>query len=308
MNQDSFDPADGCAREPLIGAITTFLSHGRANRFGGRLSGVRAMLERVIDDAGPEGLRGMNARLATSGGDWTYYERDPLARDIHRILAGPVLTDAPDITGVEHLQHVAHKRLVLFANHLSYSDANVIDVLFARAGAQRIADRMTAIAGPKVYSNVARRFSSLCYGTIKVPQSAGRASGEAIMTPREVARAARRVIATAMDRLDRGDALLVFAEGARSRSGSLQRLLPGTARYVDAPGVWIVPVALTGTERLFPIENGTIEPAAVAMHVGRPIEASALRARAGGDRGRMMDAVGLAISAMLPPAYRGAYN
>jgi hypothetical protein len=41
--------------------------------------------------------------------------------------------------------------------------------------------------------------------------------------------------------------------------------------------------------------------------VGRPIEANALRAFAGGDRRLMMDAVGLAIAALLPPDYRGAY-
>ena len=32
-------------------------------------------------------------------------------------------------------------------------------------------DRLTVVAGPKVYSSLRRRFSSLCFGTIKTAQS-----------------------------------------------------------------------------------------------------------------------------------------
>ena len=155
----------------------------------------------------------------------------------------------PVITGVEQLLAVAGKPVVIGANHLSYSDANAIDVLLHQAGANALCDRLTVIAGPKVYSDVTRRFSSLCFGTIKVPQSGTRATDEAVMNPREVARAARRSIQVAHERLALGEALLVFAEGARSRSGGLQPLLPGVARYLEPADVWVVPMGLTGTER-----------------------------------------------------------
>ena len=67
------------------------------------------------------------------------------------------------------------------------------------------------------------------------------------MNPRDVARAARQSINVALDRLAQGDALLVFAEGTRSRSRDMQQMLAGAARYLECSGAWILPVGLTGT-------------------------------------------------------------
>ena len=47
---------------------------------------------------------------------------------------------------------------------------------------------MTVLVGPKVYMLAVRRLASLCFGSIKIPQSQSRASGEAVMPRREVAR------------------------------------------------------------------------------------------------------------------------
>src|SRR6185503_7636379 len=100
--------------------------------------------------------------------------------------------------------------------------ANVLEVVFQRTGANHLSDRLTVVAGPKVYSNIRRRFSSLCFGTIKVPQSSARSTDDAVMNAREVARGARLAIQVAQERLGLGEALLVFAEGTRSRSGGMQ--------------------------------------------------------------------------------------
>jgi hypothetical protein len=83
------------------------------------------------------------------------------------------------VRGVDHLSVVTARPLIILPNHLSYSDANVIDVVLQQSGFGAIAERLTVIAGPKVYTNLRRRFSSLCFGTIKVPQSTIRSSGEA---------------------------------------------------------------------------------------------------------------------------------
>ena len=56
----------------------------------------------------------------------------------------------------------------------------VIEAVDALAsGDAALANRLTAVAGPKVFTSRERRFSSLCFGTIKVPQSSEVASGEA---------------------------------------------------------------------------------------------------------------------------------
>lgn len=246
-------------------------------------------------------------RLAHPGTDWSYYPSDPLARRIHRALARRVLQHAPVLLGTEHLAAVTGKPVVMVANHLSYSDANLLEVLLHQAGAGALAERLTVIAGPKVYSSLRRRFSSLCFGTIKVPQSSGVSSEEAVMNARAVALAARRVIEIAHERLRLGEALLVFAEGTRSRTGEMQRLLPGVARYLESPGTLILPVGIAGSEALFPIDEGSLNPVRIEVCIGPPMDADALRARSGGSRQRVMDAIGLAIAASLPPAYRGVY-
>jgi 1-acyl-sn-glycerol-3-phosphate acyltransferase len=261
-----------------------------------------------VDEAGPEALAELGRRLGSAGTDWSYYPPDPLARRIHSALADPVLQHEPLVTGSGHLEAVADAPLVIFANHLSYSDANVIEVLLQRSGAGDVSDRLTVIAGPKVYSNIRRRFSSLCFGTIKVPQSTARASEDAVMHPRDVARAAQRAIRASHDRLRLGEALLVFPEGSRSRSGEMQPFLPGVARYLDFPGTWILPIALTGTEKLFPLGEDALHPVRITLRIGRAVPAALLRSRANNHRRLMIDALGAAIAALLPPQYRGVYG
>ncbi len=80
--------------------------------------------------------------------------RDPLARRIHRLLARRVLHQEPVLLGTEHLAAVAGKPVVIVANHLSYSDANLLEVLLHQAGAAELGERLTVVAGPKVYSNL----------------------------------------------------------------------------------------------------------------------------------------------------------
>src|SRR5829696_3457481 len=196
-------------RAELIDAITTFLG-GRGEA---TLERMRRLLERELDAAGSEALAALNERFAVTGSDWTYYPPDPLARRVHHVLAASMLDDRSTVAGLHHLEAVRGRPVVLVANHLSYADANLLEILLDRAGAAAYAERLTVIAGPKVYSSLKRRFSSLCFGTIKTPQSTTRSSEDAVMHPREVARVARQCIEIAQDRVRRGEALLVFAEG-----------------------------------------------------------------------------------------------
>jgi 1-acyl-sn-glycerol-3-phosphate acyltransferase len=266
---------------------------------------VRAQLEREVDAAGSAALLNLKTRLSEDHG-WTYYPRDALAQRIHHVLADRFLQAGSRLDGLQHLETVPAGPVVICANHLSYADANVIEVLLHRNGAETLANRLTALAGPKVFTSRQRRFSSLCFGTVKVPQSVDVASGEAAMSAREVARAARESIQAARARLASGDALVLFGEGTRSRTGAMQWMLPAVARYLDVPGTWVIPVALTGPETLFPLE-GALRPACVTMRIGAGVRAEDLFAGADGDRRIVVDAIGKAIAAGLPPSYRGVY-
>ena len=291
-------------REPLIDAISAFL----AGRDASMMNVFRSLLEHEIDAAGPAAIQSLGEHLANTGSDWDYYPSDPLARHLHHVLARRILLQDSALHGSEHIVATAGQPVVIFANHLSYADANLIEILLSRFGQSALADRLTVIAGPKVYSSLKRRFSSLCFGTIKTPQSSGLSSEDAVMNPREVARAARRSIDIAHERLRLGDALLVFAEGTRSRTAEMQQMLTAVTRYLDVPGTQVLPVGITGTEALFPIGDDTVHAVTVTVRFGPPIPAESLCEQAGTDRREMMDAVGRAIAMQLPPAYRGVYS
>lgn len=192
----SHDASPGAGRDLLIASILAFLADEDALA----LQDIRDALEREIDQAHPKALLGLGARLAADHG-WGYYPPDPLARRIHHVLAERYLSNDSQVIGVESLSAVMQAPVAIVSNHLSYADANVIEVLLQRAGAAALANRLTALAGPKVFTSRERRFSSLCFGTIKVPQSAEVSSGEAIQNAREVARAARQSIEAARARL-----------------------------------------------------------------------------------------------------------
>jgi 1-acyl-sn-glycerol-3-phosphate acyltransferase len=291
------------AERALIAAVLAFA----AERPPEEMRALEKRIEELLGSAEPGAVLRLLQRLGTTGAEFSYYPPDPLARKIHSAVGDVVLKDEHALSGAERLAGLETLPVVFLQNHLSYSDANAFSVLLDRAGLGSFADRLTVIAGPKVYSDPMRRFSSLCFGTIKTPQSSDLASEEAVMSVREVARLARETIALATGRQKAGDALLVFVEGTRSRSGGMQRALPAVTRYLDAADARLVPVGITGTEQLVPLDDERLHSASVRVKIGTPATAGTLAERAEGNRRLMMDAVGVAIGRLLPPEYRGAY-
>lgn len=266
-------------------------------------------IEALLAETSDAELQHFMDRLARTGEDWGYHPVNGLARALSRVVQSVIFEPGSSLGCDERLALAGGRRIVFLANHISFVDANAFEHLLATGGHEDIARRLVVVTGPKVYSRPLRRLASLCFGTIKVPQSSSRASGEAIMPPREVAGVARQVLREAAGRVVAGDALLVFVEGTRSRSGGMQRALAGVARYLADDGLLLVPAGIWGTERLVPIaETETLHPTRVAARIGRPIEADLLRERCGRNRSLMMDTVGLLIAQELPDSYRGVYG
>ncbi|MGD8862483.1 MAG: lysophospholipid acyltransferase family protein [Myxococcales bacterium] len=268
----------------------------------------RARVQALLDAAPEEELARVVQRVASTGEEWGYYPAEPFARQVHYAMADATLEDSSRLEGGEHLDAVRDRPLIILPNHVSYSDANLFEILIQRAGFSDVADRLTVIVGPKVYGDPLRRFSSLCFGTIKTAQSSARSSGTAVMGAREVARIARQTIQTSFERLEAGDALLIFPEGTRSRTASMQPILAAISRYLERPGAVLLPVGITGTENLIPIGESRIHPTAVVIRIGEPIASEDLVARCDRKRPKMAEAIGKAIAATLPESYRGVYG
>jgi 1-acyl-sn-glycerol-3-phosphate acyltransferase len=269
---------------------------------------LKAVVYGQLRAASEADLRAFFDGLESAGSDWGHRPAEALARGLSRAVLRHLLEPGSALEAGAELGATRGRRVLLLGNHLSFVDANVLELLLADFGHADLAERLTVIVGPKVYARPLRRIASLCFGTIKTPQSASRATGEAVMSPREVARIALQSLDAARDRLAKGDALLVFVEGTRSRTGAMQRALAGIGRYLERSDALVVPFGLSGSEHLTPIgETERLERACVVARIGAPLEAATIVQRCARKRPLVMDVVGCLVADCLPAPYRGAY-
>jgi 1-acyl-sn-glycerol-3-phosphate acyltransferase len=150
--------------------------------------------------------------------------------------------------------------VVLVANHGSHMDAPTILRSLPPAVSRRTA---VAAAADYFYDNpVLAATVALAFGTVPVKRG-GAADGAS---------------ASNLDALVRdGWNLVVFAEGTRSRDGTVGRLRSGAAVLAAAHGIPIVPVHVSGTNAVMPPGQGWMRRpspgvrGAVSVRFGAPI-------------------------------------
>jgi len=114
----------------------------------------------------------------------------------------------------------------------------------------------------------------------------------------------RVAIRWALERLRREEVLVLFPEGTRSLDGRLHRAEPGAGFVATKSGAPIVPLAITGTDRVLPRGARWLRRATVTMTYGRPFR---LPPAAGRDYQEAADYCMAHIAGLLPPDRRGAY-
>lgn len=109
--------------------------------------------------------------------------------------------------------------------------------------------------------------------------------------------------------LDDGRVLGTFPEGTRSHTGALQRAKEGVTLLAIRTGAPILPVAVWGTERLWPRGSAFPHPhPQVHLRVGPPFTLERLTVDGKReDLETVTDRLMARIAILLPPAYRGAY-
>ena len=118
---------------------------------------------------------------------------------------------------------------------------------------------------------------------------------------RDVKKASMAALTTAADLLAEGKLVGIYPEGTRSRDGQLHRGHSGVAHLAMISGAPIIPVGLTGTERVQPIGAAVPRPFSgpITVEFGAPIHPSDYRY--GGSRKRrqrMLDDVMASIASM----------
>jgi 1-acyl-sn-glycerol-3-phosphate acyltransferase len=77
---------------------------------------------------------------------------------------------------------------------------------------------------------------------------------------------------TAAEILTNGGGILFFPEGHRSRTGQIQRYYSGAFRLAVETGAKIVPICITGTDRLWPPGRIWLKPARVKVRALKPVD------------------------------------
>jgi 1-acyl-sn-glycerol-3-phosphate acyltransferase len=166
----------------------------------------------------------------------------PLARALWR----------PTIEGVENVPLVGP--VILASNHLSFADSVVIPVVAPR--------KVVFLAKEEYFTTpgVKGRLSRAWFtGLGMVPVN------------RDDTRSALVSLQTALEVLQRGEALGLYPEGTRSRDGRLYRGRTGVAQLALMSGAPIVPVGLIGTELLQPVGRRLPTLAKVVVRFGAPV-------------------------------------
>ncbi|EQD82509.1 1-acyl-sn-glycerol-3-phosphate acyltransferase [Saccharopolyspora erythraea NRRL 2338] len=147
--------------------------------------------------------------------------------------------------------------VILAPNHLAVADSFIVPLVLPRPVA--FLAKAEYFRGSGLKGGLSRwMFTSL--GAIPVDRGKGRAAKEAL-------EAAERV-------LNDGGAFGIHPEGTRSPDGRLYRGRTGVARLALSTGAPVVPVALTGTDKLQPIGTRIPRIRPVTVRFGDPLDFS----------------------------------
>lgn len=101
----------------------------------------------------------------------------------------------------------------------------------------------------------------------------GVASSPFIGIQREKARDAMRGIEEAIQTISTGESVVIFAEGTRSKDGRLSKFKRGAFLLASRSGKQIIPIALSGAQKIMPKESNKFYPGDVDITILPPFEA-----------------------------------
>jgi 1-acyl-sn-glycerol-3-phosphate acyltransferase len=205
---------------------------------------------------------------------WFYY----IGRVIARVLF--TLLTRVEVRGRENIP--ADGPLLVVANHLNLTDPPLLGISLGR--------KMMFMAKEELF----RSPLTACFvgGFGAFPVHRGKLDRKALRQSQQV--------------LTDGLALIMFPEATRSKSACLQPAYPGSALIAMRGGVLVLPVGISGTERVKGI-GWIFRRPRITINIGRPFHLPAKDfTRAG--LAENTDFIMERIAELLPPKYRGVYG
>jgi 1-acyl-sn-glycerol-3-phosphate acyltransferase len=142
-------------------------------------------------------------------------------------------------------EHVPDGAVILAANHRSFLDPFVVGICLNRP--------VYFVAKKELFDRRLVGWFLNCLGAFPIRR--GESDEESVETAKQI--------------LARGDALVIFPEGTRTREGSLGRAKRGVGRLALESGAPVVPVAVHGTEHAR--RGWRLRPVKVKVRLGRPL-------------------------------------
>jgi 1-acyl-sn-glycerol-3-phosphate acyltransferase len=209
-----------------------------------------------------------------------------------RLLFPPIIRLLFAATVVGRRNMPASGGVILASNHLSFFDSVILSLL-ARRPVSFLA-KAEYFTGKGIKGWLSRVFF---------------ASIDAIPVHRDSASAAQDALDAGLERLVDGEAFAMYPEGTRSLDGRLYRGKTGVAWLALTANVPVVPVALTGTDKIQPVGSRGIRLAKLRVEFGQPMNLSSYGAASSGKaRREATDAIMDEIAAMSGQELAGIYN
>jgi 1-acyl-sn-glycerol-3-phosphate acyltransferase len=188
---------------------------------------------------------------------------------IARFILRPLflLVFRPTVRGRENVPPTGP--FIIASNHLSFIDSMAIPLMAPR--------RVGYLAKAEYFTGTGMRgwFTRTLFTALG-----------ALPVERETHRAAQAALDTAMSVLQAGGGFGVYPEGTRSRDGRLSRGKTGVAWLALTADCPVVPVGITGTDRIQPIGASWPRPHRFTVTFGTPLTFPEHRGKAGNNRAR----------------------
>ncbi len=207
---------------------------------------------------------------------WFYYVVRLLARVLLLLLTNWQVKGKENVPG--------QGPLLVVANHLHMADPPLLGVSLNR--------KVEFMAKEELFHS---RFSSYFMRSLGAfPTHRGRPDRKALRQANQI--------------LTQGLALVMFPEGMRSRSARLRPAFPGSALIALRSGAPILPVGITGTEKIKGIAWIRHRPR-ITVNIGCPFHLSPASSKLTKvELAELTNSIMAQIAELLPPEYRGNYR